>query len=70
MFYLLGAQMERHQYLGLKRIAFGLLLDKSTVSGLEVAVTRLDLIVVTSYQYFYFYVTVNWEFSACLVSNL
>jgi hypothetical protein len=31
MFSLLGAQMERLQYLGLKRITFGLL-DKSTVS--------------------------------------
>jgi hypothetical protein len=47
MFCLLGAQMERHQYLGLKRITFGLL-DTSTVSRLDVVVTRLDLIVVTS----------------------
>jgi hypothetical protein len=47
MFCLLGAQMERLQYLGLKRIAFGLL-DTSAVSRLDVVVTRLDLIVVTS----------------------
>ena len=47
MLCLLGAQMERLQYLGLKRIAFGLL-DTSTVSRLDVVVTRLDLIVVTS----------------------
>jgi hypothetical protein len=47
MFCLLGAQMERLQYLGLKRIAFGLL-DTSTVFRPDVVVTRLDLIVVTS----------------------
>jgi hypothetical protein len=38
MFCLLGAQMERLQYLGLKRITFGLL-DTSTVSELDVVVT-------------------------------
>jgi hypothetical protein len=48
MFCLLEAQMERHQYLGLKRIAVGLL-DTSTVSRLDVVLTRLDLIVVSSY---------------------
>jgi hypothetical protein len=47
MFCLLGAQMERLQYLGLKRITFGLL-DTPTVSRLDVVVTRLDLILVTS----------------------
>ena len=36
-----GAQMERHQYLGLKRIIFGLR-DMSTVSGLDVVVTRFN----------------------------
>jgi hypothetical protein len=48
MLCLLGAQMERHQYLGLKRITFGLL-DTSTVSRLNAVVTRLDSIVVTNY---------------------
>jgi hypothetical protein len=39
--------MERHQYLGVKCITFGLL-DMLTVSRLDVVVTRLDLIAATS----------------------